>query len=323
MDEPDELLAVATPEVAGLRLDQALARLFPAYSRSRLKDWILGGKVTVDGAVLRPRDRLIGGEQIRVLAEAEADEVVAAQPIPLRILYEDEAIIIIDKPPGLVVHPGAGNPAGTLQNALLHHRPGLAEVPRAGIVHRLDKDTSGLMVVAATITDHTDLVRQLEARSVRREYRAVCNGVMTAGGTVDAPLGRHPVDRLRMAVRPNGKPAVTHYRVVRRFRAHTDVRASLETGRTHQIRVHMAHLGFPLVGDRVYGGRLKLPPGATEELIGVLRAFRRQALHARRLELRHPRSGEQLRFESPLPDDHRLLLDALARDMESQACSSR
>jgi len=323
MDEPDELLAVATPEVAGLRLDQALARLFPAYSRSRLKDWILGGKVTVDGAVLRPRDRLIGGEQIRVLAEAEADEVVAAQPIPLRILYEDEAIIIIDKPPGLVVHPGAGNPAGTLQNALLHHRPGLAEVPRAGIVHRLDKDTSGVMVVAATITDHTDLVRQLEARSVRREYRAVCNGVMTAGGTVDAPLGRHPVDRLRMAVRPNGKPAVTHYRVVRRFRAHTDVRASLETGRTHQIRVHMAHLGFPLVGDRVYGGRLKLPPGATEELIGVLRAFRRQALHARRLELRHPRSGEQLRFESPLPDDHRLLLDALARDMESQACSSR
>ncbi len=319
MTEPDELFAVATPEEAGLRLDQALARLFPSYSRSRLKDWVLRGKVTVDGAALRPRDRLSGGETIRVLAEVEADEVVAAQPIPLSVVYEDEAIIVIDKPAGLVVHPGAGNPAGTLQNALLHHRPELAEVPRAGIVHRLDKDTSGVMVVAATITDHTDLVRQLEERSVRREYRAVCSGVMTAGGTIDAPLGRHPVDRLRMAVRPNGKPAVTHYRVVRRFRAHTDVRASLETGRTHQIRVHMAHVGFPLVGDRLYGGRLKLPPGATDELIRVLKAFRRQALHARRLELGHPRSGERLSFEAPLPEDHRLLLDALARDAEAQA----
>jgi len=317
MARADELIAVATPEVAGLRLDQALARLFPSYSRSRLKEWVLGGKVTVDGAVLRPRDRLSGGETIRVLAEAEPDQVVEAQRIPLAILYEDEAILVIDKPPGLVVHPGAGNPAGTLQNALLHHRPELAQVPRAGIVHRLDKDTSGVMVVAATLTDHTDLVRQLEERSVRREYRAVCVGVMTAGGTVDAPLGRHPVDRLRMAVRPGGKPAVTHYRVVRRFRAHTDVRASLETGRTHQIRVHMAHVGFPLVGDRVYGGRLRMPPGATEELVHVLRGFRRQALHARRLELRHPRTGERIRFEAALPGDHRGLLDALARDVES------
>jgi 23S rRNA pseudouridine1911/1915/1917 synthase len=318
MDEPEELIAVATPEVVGLRLDQALARLFPSYSRSRLKDWVLSGKVTVDGSVLRPRDRLGGGETIRVAAVAEAEETVAAQPIPISIVYEDEAIIVIDKPAGLVVHPGAGNRAGTLQNALLHHRPGLAEVPRAGIVHRLDKDTTGVMVVACTLTDHTDLVRQLEERSVRREYRAVCNGVMTAGGTVDAPLGRHPVDRLRMAVRHNGKPAVTHYRVVRRFRAHTDVRASLETGRTHQIRVHLAHVGFPLVGDRVYGGRLKLPPGASEELIQVLRQFRRQALHARRLELRHPRSGEQVAFEARLPEDHRVLLDVLARDAESR-----
>ncbi len=316
MDEPDELIAVATPDVAGMRLDQALARLFPAYSRSRLKDWVLGGKVTVDGGTLRPRDRLSGGETIRVLAETEPDQTVTAQSIPLSILYEDEAIIVIDKPAGLVVHPGAGNPRDTLQNALLHHRPSLAEVPRAGIVHRLDKDTSGVMVVAGTITDHTDLVRQLGERSVRREYRAVCNGVMTAGGTVEAPLGRHPVDRLRMAVRHNGKPAVTHYRVVARFRAHTDVRASLETGRTHQIRVHMAHQGFPLVGDRVYGGRLKLPPGATEELVGILRGFRRQALHARRLELRHPRTGDQIRFESDLPADHRRLLEALARDAE-------
>jgi 23S rRNA pseudouridine1911/1915/1917 synthase len=317
MPESDELLAIATSDVAGLRLDQALARLFPSYSRSRLKDWVLGGKVTVDGAVLRPRDRLNGGETIRLLPEAEPEETVAAQPIPLHILYEDEAIIVIDKPAGLVVHPGAGNPAGTLQNALLHHRPGLTEVPRAGIVHRLDKDTSGIMVVAGTITAHTDLVRQLEERSVRREYRAVCTGVMTAGGTVEAPLGRHPVDRLKMTVRQNGKPAVTHYRVVRRFRAHTDVRARLETGRTHQIRVHLAHIGYPLVGDRVYGGRLRLPSGATEELTEVLRAFRRQALHARRLELRHPDSGESLSFEAPLPQDHRLLLAALARDAEA------
>jgi len=319
MSDTDELLTVATAEVAGMRLDQALARLFPTYSRSRLKDWVLAGKVTVDGAVLRPRDRLSGGETIRLLPEAEAEQAVAAQPIPLPILYEDDAIIVIDKPAGLVVHPGAGNAAGTLQNALLHHRPGLAEVPRAGIVHRLDKDTSGVMVVAGTITAHTDLVRQLEERSMRREYRAVCNGVMTAGGTVDVALGRHPVDRLRMAVRTNGRPAVTHYRVVRRFRAHTDIRARLETGRTHQIRVHMAHIGFPLVGDRVYGGRLKLPPGATDELITVLRSFRRQALHARRLQLRHPVSGEAVSFEAPLPQDHRLLLAALSRDAESQA----
>lgn len=319
MSDPDELLTVASAEVAGMRLDQALARLFPTYSRSRLKDWVLAGKVTVDGAVLRPRDRLSGGETIRLLAEVEAEEAVAAQPIPLPILYEDEAIIVIDKPAGLVVHPGAGNATGTLQNALLHHRAGLAEVPRAGIVHRLDKDTSGVMVVAGTITAHTDLVRQLEERSMRREYRAVCNGVMTAGGTVDAALGRHPVDRLKMAVRSNGRPAVTHYRVVRRFRAHTDIRARLETGRTHQIRVHMAHIGFPLVGDRVYGGRLRLPPGATDELIALLRSFRRQALHARRLQLRHPVSGEPVSFEAPLPQDHRLLLAALSRDAESQA----
>ena len=189
-------------------------------------------------------------------------------------------------------------------------------VPRAGIVHRLDKDTTGVMVVAATIQDHTDLVRQLERRTVKREYRAVCTGVMTAGGTVEAPIGRHPVDRLRMAVRDNGKPAVTHYRVVRRFRAHTDVRASLETGRTHQIRVHMAHLGFPLVGDRLYGGRLKLPPAASDELISVLRNFRRQALHARRLRFAHPRSGEPVSFLAPIPEDHRALLDALTRDAE-------
>lgn len=317
MSEPDEIIVVAPSEVAGLRLDQALARLFPEYSRSRLKAWVLNGHVTVDRARLRPRDRLAGGEEIRLLPETPPEERVQAQAIPLEIVYEDEAVIVINKPAGLIVHPGAGNPEGTLQNALLHHRPDLAAVPRAGIVHRLDKDTSGIMVVAATLPDHTILVRQIAERSVTREYRAVCTGVMTAGGTVDAPIGRHPVDRLRMSVRDNGRPAVTHYRVVRRFRAHTDVRALLETGRTHQIRVHMAHAGYPLVGDRLYGGRLKLPPGATGELTDVLRSFRRQALHAKRLEFRHPRSGDAVSFEAPLPEDHRRLLEVLARDLEA------
>jgi 23S rRNA pseudouridine1911/1915/1917 synthase len=317
MSETEEIIVVASADVAGLRLDQALARLFPDYSRSRLKDWILSGHVTVDRAVLRPRDRLSGGEEIRLRPELPVEEAVRPQPIPLDVLYEDESVIVLNKPAGLVVHPGAGNPEGTLQNALLHHRPELATVPRAGIVHRLDKDTSGLMVVAGTVEDHTDLVRQLGERMVKREYRAVCNGVMTAGGTVDAPIGRHPVDRLKMAVRSSGKPAVTHYRVVRRYRSHTDVRVSLETGRTHQIRVHMAHIGYPLVGDRVYGGRLKLPPGAGEELTRILRGFRRQALHARRLAFRHPRSKETVTFEAPIPRDHRDLLEALALNAET------
>jgi 23S rRNA pseudouridine1911/1915/1917 synthase len=242
---------------------------------------------------------------------------VRPEAIPLRIIYEDPAIIVIDKPAGLVVHPGAGNQAGTLQNGLLHHRPALMEVPRAGIVHRLDKDTSGIMVVAGTLASHTHLVRQIGQRSVRREYRAVCNGVMTAGGSIDAPIGRHPVDRLRMAVTERGKPAVTHYRVVSRFRAHTDVRASLETGRTHQIRVHLAHRGHPCVADPVYGpgkpllhGDLlpvdQVPPGNPPLLS-------RQALHAWRLTFTHPGTGERMTLEAPLaPDLERVL--ALLRE---------
>jgi 23S rRNA pseudouridine1911/1915/1917 synthase len=317
MPEIEEQRVTASAEVAGLRLDQALAKLLPQYSRSRLKAWVLGGLVTVDGRQTRPRDRLAGGETIVLRPEPEPDETVRPEAIPLRIIYEDPAIIVIDKPAGLVVHPGAGNQAGTLQNGLLHHRPALMEVPRAGIVHRLDKDTSGIMVVAGTLASHTHLVRQIGQRSVRREYRAVCNGVMTAGGSIDAPIGRHPVDRLRMAVTERGKPAVTHYRVVSRFRAHTDVRASLETGRTHQIRVHLSHRGYPLVGDRLYGGRLKIPTGATDELVEALRGFTRQALHARRLEFEHPETGEVVCFEAPLPDDLEGLLAALERDARS------
>jgi 23S rRNA pseudouridine1911/1915/1917 synthase len=318
MSQTEEFEITVTEEVAGLRLDQALARLLPQFSRSRLKEWVLNGHVTVDGVTRKPRDRVLGGEMLRVRAETPPVETVEPEPISLQVLYEDESIIVIDKPPGLVVHPGAGNPRGTLQNALLHHRPGLAEVPRAGIVHRLDKDTSGVMVVAAGVTDHTNLVRQLERRSVQREYRAVCDGVLTAGGTVDAPIARHQGDRLRMAVRQGGRPAVTHYRVVERFRAHTDVRATLETGRTHQIRVHLAHLGYPLVGDRTYGGRLRIPRGASEELRQCLRGFRRQALHAVRLKLIHPRSGEEVEFISPLRADHESLLAILRLDAQAK-----
>ena len=308
------LQTVVPPERAGLRLDQALAALFPEYSRSRISAWIRDGRVLVDGRVPRPRDRIAGGERVRV--EAVVEDTVADRPqaIPLAIVFEDGAIIVLDKPPGLVVHPAAGNREGTLLNALLHHAPELAQVPRAGIVHRLDKETSGLLVVARTIEAHTRLVEALKAREVGREYLAVVQGVVTAGGTIDEPLGRHPVDRKRMAVSERGKPAITHYRVERRFRAHTLLRVRLETGRTHQIRVHMAHIRHPIVGDPVYGGRPRLPAGATPALGAALRGFRRQALHAARLTLEHPVTGETMSFAAPLPEDMRALIAALADD---------
>jgi 23S rRNA pseudouridine1911/1915/1917 synthase len=303
------------PELpAGQRLDQVLASLLPDYSRSRLKIWIESGEVLVDGARRRPRDKLFGGESVRIEARLEAADAASAQAIPLSLAYQDEHVFVIDKPAGLVVHPGAGNPDQTLQNGLLALDPGLAAIPRAGIVHRLDKDTSGLLLIARTLPAHTALVRMLGERDIHREYQAVCRGVMTAGGTVDAPLDRHPVDRVRMAVREDGREAVTHYRVLKRFRGHTHVRVVLETGRTHQIRVHMAHIGYPLVGDRVYGGRLALPGGASEQLRALLRRFPRQALHAARLSLAHPVSGEPLEVHSPLPEDMRELLAALAGD---------
>jgi 23S rRNA pseudouridine1911/1915/1917 synthase len=251
-----------------------------------------------------------------------ADDV-AAQPIELVVVHEDTHVFVINKPAGLVVHPGAGNPAGTMQNALLHLDDKLAKLPRAGIVHRLDKDTSGLMVVARTIEAHTALVRAIEARDVHREYEAVCLGVMTGGGTVEAPIGRHSVDRLRMAIRENGREAVTHYRVLQRFRGHTHVRLTLETGRTHQIRVHMAHIKYPLVGDQVYGGRLLLPKGASPELVDALRAFKRQALHAARLAFEHPKSDKQIECTAPIPEDMQSLIDVLAKDAKVHAESAR
>jgi 23S rRNA pseudouridine1911/1915/1917 synthase len=297
---------------AGQRLDQALAALLPEYSRSRLKAWIESGEVRVDGAPRRPRDKVSGGESVELAATLPEDTRAAAQPIPLVLVHQDTHLFVVDKPAGLVVHPGAGNPDQTLQNALLALDPALAALPRAGIVHRLDKDTSGLLVVARTLPAHTALVRMLGEREVHREYEAICRGVMTAGGTVDAPIARHPNDRVRMAVREGGRESVTHYRVIRRYEGYTHVRVQLETGRTHQIRVHLAHAGFPIVGDRVYGGRLTLPKGASEALRQALREFPRQALHAARLQFDHPVTGTPLECRSPLPADMVALLEALA-----------
>jgi 23S rRNA pseudouridine1911/1915/1917 synthase len=306
------------PEQAGQRLDQALAALLPEHSRNRLKTWIESGEVRVDGTARRPRDRVHGGERVTVAASLPEEARVVAQKIPLDVVYEDRQLLVINKPAGLVVHPGAGNADRTLQNALLALDPALAGLPRAGIVHRLDKDTSGLMVVARSPEAHTALVRMLEAREVHREYEAVCRGVMTGGGTVDAPIDRHPTDRVRMAVRQGGRESVTHYRVIRRYRAHTHVRVQLETGRTHQIRVHLAHAGFPIVGDRVYGGRLLLPAGASEALRDALRLFPRQALHAARLTFAHPVTERPLEFQAALPADMQGLLEALAADLASR-----
>jgi 23S rRNA pseudouridine1911/1915/1917 synthase len=313
--EPIARALVIPAEQAGQRLDQALASLLPDYSRSRLKGWIESGEVRVDGLKRRPRDRVLGGESVTIDAEVEQQVPAAAQPMHLEVVHEDRDVFVIDKPAGLVVHPGAGNPDSTLQNALLALDPTLAALPRAGIVHRLDKDTSGLLIVARTLAAHTALVRMLEAREIHREYEAICRGVMTAGGTVDAPIDRHPTDRVRMAVREGGREAVTHYRVIKRYRAHTHVRVTLETGRTHQIRVHLAHIGYPIVGDRVYGGRLALPKGADETLRSALREFPRQALHAVRLELEHPCRPGRIACVSALPADMRELLNALEHDL--------
>ncbi len=301
-------------ELAGQRLDQALAQMFPDYSRSRLKAWLLGGSITVDGASPRPRDAVLGGEQVELRVAAEASVEAAPEPIPLDIAYEDDALLVVNKPAGLVVHPGAGNAGGTLMNALLHHAAQLAELPRAGIVHRLDKDTSGLLLVGKTLPAHTALTRLLSERKISRRYLAVCCGVLTGGGTIDAPIGRHPTDRTRMSVQDRGRDAITHYTVRRRFRAHTYIEASLETGRTHQIRVHFAYRRHALVGDPTYGGRLALPKGATPGLVEALRGFKRQALHATKLEFVHPDSGETLSVEAPPPADFQALLEALEKD---------
>jgi 23S rRNA pseudouridine1911/1915/1917 synthase len=310
----DALSARIPAGASGRRFDQVLAELFPDYSRSRLSAWIKRGDALLDGASVRPREAVQAGQWVTLQLRAETATDAAAENIDLTVLYEDGDLIVIDKPAGLVVHPGAGNPAGTLVNALLHHDPRLAQLPRAGIVHRLDKDTSGALVVARSLRAHAALVEQLAAREVHRQYEAVVVGVLVAGGSVDAPLDRHPIDRLKRAVVEGGKPAVTHYRVRERFRGHSHLECRLETGRTHQIRVHMAHLRHPIVGDPLYGGSLRLPKAATPALTDALRGFRRQALHAERIAFSHPVTGEQVEVQAPRPADLQHLLQTLRED---------
>ncbi len=296
-------------DCAGLRLDQALAKMLPEYSRSRLQEWIVGQMVKVDGSFASTRQKVWGAEKIEVLPQTHpAEQPYLAEDIPLDILYEDDALLVINKPVGLVVHPGSGNWEGTLLNALLHHAPQLGEVPRAGIVHRLDKDTSGLLVVAKTLIAQTNLVRQLQARTVKREYLALVYGELRHAGTVDEPIGRHPANRVKMAVTESGKPAVTHFQVEEKFPGCTLLRCRLETGRTHQIRVHLAHLKHPLVGDSMY---LKGPQKCVPELRELLNGFPRQALHATRLALAHPVTGEMMEWHAPLPQDMVQLLERM------------
>jgi len=303
-------------EFVGLRFDQALAKMFPDFSRSKLQTWIKQGKVLVAGKKPRARDKIMGGELIEIEITPEKVVVSEAQAIDLPIIYEDASLIILNKPKGLVVHPGAGNKDSTLMNGLLHYLPALETVPRAGIVHRLDKDTTGLMVIAKSLEAHNYLVSELEQRNIKREYLALCRGRITAGKTINKHLGRHPTHRTKMSVlspqQSGAKSAVTHYRVVDRVSAYTLVRCELETGRTHQIRVHMAYEKFPLVGDQTYGGRLHLPKGASDELQTLFRQFKRQALHAFRLGFKHPDWKRFVQWEIALPNDIQTLIEHLA-----------
>jgi len=320
MSEQLQLEGVIPDESAGLRLDQALAQLFPDFSRGRITKWIKAGEVSVDDQQLRPRDAVVGGEHIVIAAHIEVvDDTWIAEAIQLDIIHEDDDVIIINKPAGMVVHPGAGNHQGTLVNALLHHSPQLEAIPRAGIVHRIDKGTTGLLMIAKTLQAHNSLVNQLQEHTVLREYQAIAMGVMTAGGTVDEPVGRHPVDRKRQAVIGSGKHAITHYRVEHRYRAHTHIRCKLETGRTHQIRVHMAHIRYPLLGDPVYGGRIRLPKGASEQTIETLQGFRRQALHAGLLGFIHPATEQEVSWKIDMPEDMQQMLEVLAKDQKENS----
>ena len=312
MSDKIELEAVVPENLGGDRLDQVAAQLFPDYSRSRLQAWIKKGELQVDGQQHRPRDKVSAGALLLINTELEQEVGWLPQDIDLDIIYEDASILVLNKPAGLVVHPGAGHADGTLVNALLARAPELAQLPRGGIVHRLDMETSGIMVVARTLAAHHHLVDQLQTRTVKREYCAVCIGAMTGGGTIDEPMGRHPKQRKKMAVLAiGGKPAITHYRIAQRFGHHTRITVNLETGRTHQIRVHMSHRHYPLIGDPVYGGRPRIPKGASDALIDALRGFRRQALHAQKLGLIHPETGEDMQFECPLPEDMLTLLAVL------------
>jgi 23S rRNA pseudouridine1911/1915/1917 synthase len=306
--------ATAGPEFEGMRLDRAAAALFPDFSRARLQKWLRSGELTVDGRTLKTTYRISGGETLLLDASPKRQDSVSPQNIPLDVIHADDDLLVLSKPAGLVVHPAAGNPDGTLQNALLHFDPSLDTLPRSGIVHRLDKDTSGVMVVARSLRAHNSLVEQLQARKMSRIYEAVAHGETRAKGTIEAAIGRHPRNRKRMAVVASGKPATTHFRLIRRFSGFSHLEVSLESGRTHQIRVHMQHIGHPLVGDPVYGRSRQGKKGLSEALIRAIRTFPRQALHARRLRLSHPSSSRQVSFEAPRPTDLEGLLAILARE---------
>lgn len=313
-DESEVIEFTLPMSCAGKRLDQAVSSVLTEYSRARLQQWIRDGSLLLNGDEAQPKSKVFGGEQIRLVAYVEPQNQFQPEDIELDIIYEDEHLLVINKPAGLVVHPGAGNWEGTLLNALLHHAPELNKIPRAGIVHRLDKDTTGLMVVAKTLQSQANLVDQLQERSVSREYVAVVHGIFVSGGTIDYPIGRHSGDRKKMAVTESGKEAVTHYRLIEKFTHFTVLKVKLETGRTHQIRVHMSHVKHPLVGDGVYGGRMRLPKGASEPLIAALRGFERQALHAQRLSFIHPDTGESVEWSAPIPQDMLQLIETLRKE---------
>lgn len=304
-------------ELSGMRLDQAVAKILPEYSRALIQKWIKNGNLLLNQEEVKPKTIIYGEEAVTLEAILEPQAEWSAQPLPLNIVYEDEAILVINKPTGVIVHPGNGNPDHTLLNALLYHAPELKLLPRAGIVHRLDKDTTGLLVIGKTLAAHSSLSKQLKARTIRREYQAIVNGSMISGGTIEAPIARHSLLRKRMAVIDTGRPAITHYRVAEKFRDHTRLKVQLETGRTHQIRVHMAYIQHPIIGDPVYGGRLKLPKSATSVLISALRQFKRQALHAEELELMHPMTGEIMQWQAEVPPDFADLLKCLREDTQN------
>ncbi len=318
MNEHIRINTIIPNEMSGKRLDQALASLLPEHSRARLQSWIRNGYVLIDKKLMRPRDKIQGGEQVEIQAEIEAQISASPENIPLEIIFEDEHLTIVNKPAGLIVHPGAGNPRHTLMNALLHHDQKLKQVPRAGIVHRLDKDTSGLLVIARTPQSHTSLVKQLQTRGMRREYVTIVSGIIIAGGTIDQPIGRHPKNRTRMAVVKNGREATTHYRIIKKYRHHTQLQVNLETGRTHQIRVHMTWLHYPIIGDPVYGNKKQLVKGMGTSLADIITSFPRQALHAHVIQLRHPQSDRLMNWEAPIPEDMIELIDVLELDAKQQ-----
>lgn len=304
-----------TESEAGMRLDQALARIFKDYSRSLLKGWIDAGQVTINSAPCRPRDAVRFGDTVQLTATLEGSKDLVPEVVEFEVVHVDDACLVVDKPAGCVVHPGAGNSAHTLVNGLLYRYPELAALPRAGLIHRLDKNTSGLLIVARTSHAYQQLTRAMAGRKIKRVYDALANGKFVAGGTINEPIGRDPTNRTRMTVRSDGRNAITHYRVAGKFRAHTHLAVQLETGRTHQIRVHLAHMGHPIVGDTRYGSRLLLPLAPSSQLEACMRGFARQALHARRLEFEHPTNTSTIAVESPPPQDFQQLLDACASDL--------